>query len=79
MESDSAQQNFQKLFGWVDYLLFAIVLVLTALIGVFYAWRTAKRPQADYLTGGKKLGVFPIAMSLAAGYFHFIPTQFSFF
>lgn len=67
MESDSAQQNFQKLFGWVDYLLFAIVLVLTALIGVFYAWRTAKRPQADYLTGGKKLGVFPIAMSLAAG------------
>lgn len=66
------EQVSAKFFGWADYLLFSLVIILTASIGVFYAWRNAKKPTKDYLTGGKKLGVFPIAMSLAAGYVSFI-------
>lgn len=56
-----------RLFTWVDYLLFAVILVITALIGVYYAWKGAKGTSSDFLTGGKQLGIFPIAMSLAAG------------
>lgn len=57
-----------KVFGWVDYLLFAMVLAITALIGVYSAWKGARSSPSNYLTGNKELGIFPIGMSLAAGY-----------
>lgn len=63
MEVDGAS----KVFGWVDYLLFSVVLVVTASIGAYYAWKGRKGSPSSYLTGNKQLGIFPIAMSLAAG------------
>lgn len=56
-----------KVFGWVDYFLFALVLAVTALIGVYSAWKGARSSPSNYLTGNKQLGIFPIGMSLAAG------------
>lgn len=53
-------------FGWVDYLLFALSLLVTVLIGVYHAWRGAGNSTSQYLLGGKAMGMFPIAMSLAA-------------
>lgn len=55
------------LFGLVDYIVFGVVLVVTASIGIFYAWRGAGRSTADYLTAKQQLGIFPVSMSVAAG------------
>ncbi|RZB39974.1 sodium-coupled monocarboxylate transporter 1 [Asbolus verrucosus] len=60
-------------FGVVDYVVFGGMLLLSALTGVYIAWRNrAKRNEPDrlkdYLTGNKKLKSFPVAMSLIASY-----------
>lgn len=59
-------------FVAVDYVLFAAVLAVSALIGVFYMVkeaRAAKQATADdVLMGGRDIGIFPIAMSLMASF-----------
>jgi len=55
-------------FGWVDYLIFAATLALSLFIGIYHAWKGSASSTADYLLGGKTMGIFPIAMSLAARY-----------
>ena len=55
----------QLLFGWVDYLIFGLTLLASLLIGVYHAWR-GSNSTSEYLLGGKMMGVFPVAMSLAA-------------
>lgn len=59
-------------FVAVDYVLFALVLVVSALIGVFYMikeYRAAKQMTSDdVLMGGRDIGIFPIAMSLMASF-----------
>jgi len=55
-------------FGWADYLIFTLTLVLSLLIGVYFAWRGAASSTSEYLLGGKSMGIFPIAMSFAARY-----------
>ncbi|KAJ8300303.1 hypothetical protein KUTeg_021822 [Tegillarca granosa] len=59
-------------FVAVDYVLFAAVLAISALIGVFYMVkeaRAAKQATADdVLMGGRDIGIFPIAMSLMASF-----------
>lgn len=62
---DSELSRHQLLFGWVDYLLFASTLLLSLMIGVYHAWRGGNS-TSEYLMGGKSMGIFPIAMSLAA-------------
>ncbi|CAK1555004.1 unnamed protein product [Leptosia nina] len=57
-------------FDWLDYLVFAGMLAMSALIGVYFAF-FAKRKQnttSEYLMGGKTMGMFPISMSLIASY-----------
>lgn len=59
-------------FVAVDYVLFVGVLLVSALIGVFYMVkeaRAAKQASAeDVLMGGRDIGIFPIAMSLMASF-----------
>ncbi len=59
-------------FGWADYLIFTLTLVLSLLIGVYHAWRGAASSTSEYLLGGKSMGIFPIAMSFAARSVKFI-------
>lgn len=53
-------------FGWVDYLIFALTLTISLVIGIYYAWKGVGNSTTDYLLGGKTMGIFPIAMSFAA-------------
>lgn len=55
-------------FSWYDYLLFSLMLGLSALIGVYFAFCTKKKQVTadEYLLGGKEMTVFPIALSLTA-------------
>lgn len=55
-------------FSHVDYILFATMMFLSLLIGVYYGF-FAKRKQnttAEYLLGSKNLKVWPTAISLTA-------------
>jgi solute carrier family 5 (sodium-coupled monocarboxylate transporter), member 8/12 len=55
-------------FSTVDYFLFASMMLLSLLIGVYYGF-FAKRKQnttVEYLLGSKNLKVWPTAISLTA-------------
>ena len=67
---DDIKISLQK-FGWPDYLVFIFMLLLCAFIGIYFGFIVKKSKktaddEADYLVGGRKMKVFPIAMSLIA-------------
>jgi hypothetical protein len=36
--NDTINYNADQLFGWADYLVFVAMLVISAIIGIYYAW-----------------------------------------
>lgn len=70
IDIDSHQRPLTNFFTWLDYTLFCLMLLLSALIGVYFGF-FAKRKQnntVQYLLGGKKMKFFPIAASLIASH-----------
>ncbi|XP_046460580.1 sodium-coupled monocarboxylate transporter 1-like isoform X1 [Daphnia pulex] len=65
----ATSDSWPKLFTWVDYFLFALTLVVSSLVGIYHAWRGASGSTSDYLMGGRKMPILPVAMSLAASSF----------
>lgn len=67
---DDVKIAMQK-FGMPDYVVFVLMLLSCALIGIYFGF-IEKKPQKtaeeedDYLVGGRKMKVVPIAMSLIA-------------
>jgi hypothetical protein len=58
----------QMWFTTFDYIIFAIMLGLSALIGIYFGF-ISKRKQdntEEYLLGGKTMGKFPVSASLIA-------------
>lgn len=54
-------------FNWADYLVFAGMLVGSLVIGIYYGCTGSKQSTtAEFFTGGGRMGVFPVAMSIAA-------------
>lgn len=69
-EKLSANNQNVNFFTSFDYMLFGIMLALSALIGIYFGF-FAKRKQnttTEYLLGGKKMKFFPIAASLIASH-----------
>ena len=64
MESNIDRENLQ-LFGWVDYLIFSLTLLVSALVGVYHALK-GMPSTSEYLLGGKKVAMLPIALSMSA-------------
>ena len=58
-----------KNFSIIDYCVFVGLLVASSFIGIFFAWR-ARNSQSStgYLTGNRKLSIFPVTMSLVASF-----------
>ena len=56
-------------FATWDFVIFGIVLFLSAGIGVYFAWTDRKNDSEDYMMGGGKVSPFPIACSLATTFF----------
>lgn len=52
-------------FGWDEYLVLFLMLLISALIGVYFAWKGQKN-NAEYLLGGKSMGILSVSMSLIA-------------
>jgi hypothetical protein len=56
-------------FSWYDYTLFSTMLAISVMIGIYFGCFGSKQSTAsEYLMGGKKMHIFPIAMSLVARY-----------
>ncbi|CAH0547666.1 unnamed protein product [Brassicogethes aeneus] len=56
-------------FSWYDYALFVFMLGLSACIGIYFGCFGNKQATAkEYLMGGKKMAVVPIALSLVASH-----------
>ncbi|XP_063925702.1 sodium-coupled monocarboxylate transporter 1-like [Zophobas morio] len=66
----SAVANLTKVtFSWYDYILFSVMLLLSAIIGIYFGCFGSKQSTAnEYLMGGKTMKVIPIAISLVASH-----------
>lgn len=80
MAIDSVEELSKSLqrFSWPDYLVFVLMLFSCMCIGVYFGWQDHQKKKhhkarrgseaLDYLVGGRKMKVFPVAMSLVARY-----------
>ncbi|XP_013920211.1 PREDICTED: sodium-coupled monocarboxylate transporter 1 [Thamnophis sirtalis] len=56
-------------FGVWDYVVFAFMLVISAVIGVYYAFAGGgQRTREAFLMGGRSMSAFPVALSLTASF-----------
>ncbi|KAI4462439.1 lipase [Holotrichia oblita] len=50
-------------FSWYDYGLFSVMLLGSMLIGIYFGFIKPQVTATDYLMGGKKMKVLPVALS----------------
>ncbi|XP_077488578.1 sodium-coupled monocarboxylate transporter 1-like [Amblyomma americanum] len=56
-------------FAVLDYVVLVVFLLLSAGIGVFFAWHDRRsNSNKQFLTGNKELGWLPVSMSMMASY-----------
>ena len=61
------QELKELTFGWTDYTLFAGLLGISMLIGIYFGFFSTKQNNTtEYLLGGKSMSFLPISMSLMA-------------
>lgn len=53
-------------FSWYDHCLFAIMLLGSVLIGLYFGCVKKQVTAADYLMGGKQMKSLPVALSMVA-------------
>nr|CAI5832802.1 unnamed protein product [Callosobruchus analis] len=59
----------KPLFGPWDYVILAIVLLISASIGVYYRFTGGKqKTMQEYLLADKNMPIFPVAFSLMASF-----------
>ncbi|EZA50426.1 Sodium-coupled monocarboxylate transporter [Ooceraea biroi] len=55
-------------FHWIDWLVFALMLLVSAAAGLWHFRRARKSNTQEYLLGGRSLGLFPVSASLVASF-----------
>ncbi|KAI9579971.1 hypothetical protein GQX74_000759 [Glossina fuscipes] len=68
-------------FGWMDYFIFVLMLVVCAIVGIYFGFIEKKQKGSkrslehrrgsealDYLVGGRKMKVVPVSLSLVASF-----------
>ncbi|XP_070158852.1 sodium-coupled monocarboxylate transporter 1 isoform X3 [Polyergus mexicanus] len=55
-------------FHWIDWLVFALMLLVSTIAGLLHFRRAQKSNTQDYLLGGRSLGLFPVSASLVASF-----------
>uniref|UniRef100_A0A8C5MD14 Sodium-dependent multivitamin transporter n=1 Tax=Leptobrachium leishanense TaxID=445787 RepID=A0A8C5MD14_9ANUR len=57
-------------FSTTDYVIFALLLVLSSAIGLYYALSGGKqRTTQEFLLANRSMGFFPVALSLSVSFF----------
>ena len=54
-------------FGWEEYFILGLMLGVSLVIGIYFAWKGQKN-NSQFLLGGKNMGMIPMTMSLVARY-----------
>ncbi|KAI8438245.1 hypothetical protein MSG28_010852, partial [Choristoneura fumiferana] len=52
-------------FSWVDYVVFVLMLAISAVVGVYWGFMKKQTTQTDYLLGGRNMKVFRIRNNIA--------------
>lgn len=60
----SSGDDAESRFNYIDYLVLAGMLVLSAIVGVYFGAKV--KSMAEYLTGDRKMKTVPISISLIA-------------
>ncbi|SPP83838.1 sodium-coupled monocarboxylate transporter 1 [Drosophila guanche] len=55
-------------FSWPDYVAFVAMFLLCICIGIYFGFMNKSVSEADYMLGGRKMLVIPIAFSLVASF-----------
>ncbi|OAD54694.1 Sodium-coupled monocarboxylate transporter 1, partial [Eufriesea mexicana] len=55
-------------FHWADWLVFALMLAVSAAAGLWHYRGAQKSSTEDYLLGGKSMALFPVSASLVASF-----------
>ncbi|XP_071172749.1 sodium-coupled monocarboxylate transporter 1-like isoform X2 [Mytilus edulis] len=56
-------------FHALDYIIFTVILLISAGIGIFYAWRDRNRQNTnEFLLGGRKMPLLPVTLSVMASF-----------
>ena len=59
-----------RYFGAIDYVIFALTLLLSSVIGIYFAYKQRKRLSSnEYLLANKSIPWFPLFVSMLASYF----------
>ncbi|XP_052865162.1 sodium-coupled monocarboxylate transporter 1-like [Anopheles cruzii] len=76
---ESIHRSLQR-FEWPDYLVFALMLLICIVIGILFGYRDHRKHKRrqkaarrdsealDYLVGGRKMPIYPVAVSLVASW-----------
>ncbi|XP_012533313.1 sodium-coupled monocarboxylate transporter 1 [Monomorium pharaonis] len=65
---DQTENLNHFVFGWLDYTLFGLLLLVSVLIGVYFGFFSKQDSTTEYFLGGKRMGSFPVAMSILASH-----------
>jgi len=52
-------------FQWQDFVVFGVVLSISAVIGILFGFRDRNKSSKEYMLGGGNVAPIPVAMSLA--------------
>ncbi len=63
----SSLAELHEKFGWEEYVVLAAILAISALIGVYWAYR-GQNSTSEFLMASKQMTLFPTTMSLACRY-----------
>ena len=56
-------------FTWPDYLVFALSLLISAAIGIYYAFQSRRKQNtSEYLMGSRDMGILPVSTSLVVSF-----------
>ncbi|NWR76894.1 SC5A8 protein, partial [Centropus unirufus] len=64
----SLSRSMARFTAW-DYVVFAAMLMVSAIIGIYYAFAGGgQKTSEDFLMGGRRMNAFPVALSLTASF-----------
>ena len=65
----SWERGESTFFHTVDYVVFALTLLISAVIGLYYAIKDRqKNNEKEFLLAGRNLSVFPVTLSLLSSF-----------
>ena len=80
-ETPTVQEIIQSMqnFDISDYTVFAAMLVVCGIVGIYFGFVKKSSGEDEYLVGGRNMSTFPISLSLLASFISGINTFHIFF